>query len=94
MYEKFQEGSNADVTMNLVWLIKNILADIFTKSFQETCIRIQSSGASINNNIQCIITTTPSPPPPSNKNKAQAQTHNTNTNKKVYLRKHKHITQT
>ena len=51
MYEKFQEGSNADATVNLIWLIKNILTDIFTETFQETCIRIQSSVASINNSV-------------------------------------------
>ena len=51
MYEKFQEGANADVTVNLVWLIQNILTNIFTESFQETCIRMQSSIASIKNSV-------------------------------------------
>ena len=51
MYEKFQEGANADVTVNLVWLIQNILTDIFTESFEETSIRMLSSIASIKNYV-------------------------------------------
>ena len=51
MYKKFQECPEADVTVNLVWLIQNILTDIFTESFQETCIRMQSSIASIKNSV-------------------------------------------
>ena len=51
MYQKFQECPEADVTVNLVWLIQNILTDIFTESFQETCIRMQSSIASIKNSV-------------------------------------------
>ena len=43
MYQKFLDCPDVDVTQTLIWLIECIITDIFTKSYQESIKRMESS---------------------------------------------------
>ena len=51
MYQKFLDCPDADVTQNLIWLIERIITDIFTKSYQESTKRMESSIALIKDSV-------------------------------------------